>query len=150
MLYTSSFTMMKTAPEVLTSVSISRRPPYSYDGLEFPPLFPTASLLEGYKAGKVTWYEYCHVYFTQLSCLHPEKTYQHLLQMAERPVLLCYEKDHRTCHRSLVALWFESNGFSCKELQGYADFKNLVPEHSETNVPRAATSVVPQPQPWSF
>jgi hypothetical protein len=30
-------------------------------------------------------------------------------------VLLCYEKDHTTCHRSFVSDWLNSNGIECQE-----------------------------------
>lgn len=107
----------------LKGISISRYPAtrQGFNGPEFPPLFPNAFLLKGYKQGRITWPEYCEIYRTQLLCLNPSEVWHQLHQHAQafygdgirpvEPVLLCYESaktlDTQPCHRRLVAEWFK-------------------------------------------
>lgn len=104
----------------LKGISISRYPAtrQGFNGPEFPPLFPSAHLLKGYKEGVISWPEYREIYQTQLICLNPTEVWHQLHQHVRafystqvEPILLCYESaktlETQPCHRRLVAEWFK-------------------------------------------
>ena len=101
------------------AVSISRYPDRrsGFTGPEFPPLMPSAQLLNWYKNNEIDWGDYRDLYAGQLKCLDPQKVVFQLEDIAKawgsaEPVLLCYESsktlDIKPCHRRLVAEWFEA------------------------------------------
>lgn len=57
-------------------------------------------------------------YEKQLAALKPKDVYFDLLKLSagKEIVILCYEKDHNSCHRKRVAEWLSAAGFQVSEL----------------------------------
>lgn len=69
---------------------------------EYHPEFaPTAEILAGYKAGRITWPGYERMYHELLAARHP--TTGLVPSDLDRICLLCMEKSAAQCHRRLVA-----------------------------------------------
>jgi len=86
------------------AVSIARYAPRWWGkGRRFIQLAPSAALLQAAKDG-LLWPEYVRRYNKEvLSILDPASIYAEL----QNSILICYERDPRECHRSLVASWIE-------------------------------------------
>jgi len=82
-----------------------------YD-MTLPELYPTAELLEL----ETTWDIWSKKYYADvLSKLNAQEVYDRL---PNNCVLLCHEKltpEDQTCHRRLIAKWFEENGIAVVE-----------------------------------
>jgi uncharacterized protein YeaO (DUF488 family) len=84
-------------------------------------LAPSATILKEYKVTNdwnvfaVKFYEEMNLNMTGIlqTLARASKTYD--------ICLLCYEKDYKHCHRTLLAQWFIDNGFSCSEIQEVTD-----------------------------
>jgi len=86
------------------AVSIARYTPRWWGkGRRFIRLAPSTALLHATKNG-LPWPEYIRRYKEEvLSILDPALIYAEL----QNSILICYERDPRECHRSLVASWIE-------------------------------------------
>jgi uncharacterized protein YeaO (DUF488 family) len=77
---------------------------------------PTWDIVDKYKAGKITWQQYCAEYYFILG----ERVFskegpvamENLRMIVDRVglVLLCYCSDHNFCHRTLFAKFLENWG----------------------------------------
>ncbi len=79
------------------SLATALGPRYEYH----PEFAPTAEILAGYKAGRITWSDYERMYRELLATRHPIEG----LAPADiyRICLLCTEKSALQCHRRLAA-----------------------------------------------
>ena len=118
MIFTSYFAKLNYITKMgLTPVSIARRPPSWYRGLEYLRLAPTAELLQLYKFLGNTEF-YTEQYNKQLNELDCRQVYKDLLEMCNYTniVLLCFETPQTFCHRHLVVDWFNKNGIPAQEI----------------------------------
>jgi len=122
----------KIAGKIPGGISIARTHPRSFKGPEYKPLFPPADLLGWYKTWlrrdrrfinlTELWGEYCSRYRRDvLNYLDSQSAYEALVLAAKgyEPILLCWEEPEymdgymggwrATCHRSIVAAWFEND-----------------------------------------
>lgn len=115
--YTSYFAAVRRLPDGLVPVSISLWPPRGWQGLAYQKLAPTSSILREYKE-TYDWKRYCVRYCGEvLFKLNPAETMLAIQRMCGEaiPVLVCFEKDNMTCHRSLIANWFTAAGIQVAE-----------------------------------
>jgi hypothetical protein len=98
-------------------ISIARKSPNGFAGQKFPALFPSWELINMAKEGKLE--EYQKAYLKKLSYLDVAKVYETLFALTDgEPVLLCWEKPGKFCHRRIVAEWFEKElGIKVKEME---------------------------------
>jgi hypothetical protein len=116
-------------------VSIARYVFNGFTGRKYPPLYPTAKLLDHYKKynDEVV---YLMAYKKEtLSILDPQKVYEDL---GENAVLLCYERSGTFCHRRIVAEWIENNlGIKVPEITDWNnendDYLNKIKKRPSTN-----------------
>lgn len=79
-------------------------------------VFPDWNLINSYKNGEITYEKFGALYTRQIvSHGQPEFIIQELKNLCkihnkEHVVLLCYEKDAGTCHRSVLAQLIDNNG----------------------------------------
>ena len=119
MLYTSNFAKTKfiTSMEIVP-ISIARRPPSWWTGLDYIKLAPSAELLQLYKFLGDTEF-YTNEFNKQLDKLNSKEVYKELVALAGQSdiALLCYESPNNFCHRHLVADWFNNNGIPIQEIK---------------------------------
>ena len=111
MIYTSYFAKYRGE----NGISIARTQPMK-NGVPYHPalekLRPPKWLLQGYKDGDVTEWEFKHYYRNLvLRGLNPVAWGKKL----QGQVLLCWEKPEDFCHRYIVADWLRNAGFEVKE-----------------------------------
>lgn len=99
--YTSYFANVKNLPNPEQAISIARYAPPFWHGKNLLCLAPTTDLLQDYREGKITWGEYSGRFLLQLRRVDPYS----VIDMVKGSVLLCWEKDFTTCHRTLVLEW---------------------------------------------
>lgn len=96
----------------LTLVNIALvKPEWFKEFIEnYPDLYPTREMLNdfNYSGDKD---RYIQSYSEILNNLNPEKVYNDL----NNKIILCYEKSTDFCHRHLVSIWLNQNGFACRE-----------------------------------
>lgn len=113
MIYTSYFAKMRkmTPGQKLCCVSVAR---YTPKGIKVPVntvLAPKADILKAFKEdGDTNKFEIA--YREQLKKLDVDK----VAQRAQGTILCCFEKSGDFCHRHILAEWFNSHGYKCKEL----------------------------------
>ena len=91
-------------------VSISRFTPRWYIGSVCKSLAPSAEILLAYKDDR-DWVKFKNKYINELNKLNPHDIYRRLVSMSRGKdiVLMCFEKDYTTCHRSICAEWLRKN-----------------------------------------
>ena len=97
-------------------LSISLHPPKWTKFLQYKPLAPTQQILDwwnnspkGLKEQKI----YKRLY--QRDVLNHLDVHT-IAKELDGKVLLCYERPDEFCHRQLVAEWFRTYGYPCKEI----------------------------------
>lgn len=118
MIYTSYFARVRSLPDNVVCISISRHAPQGYTGLTYKDLAPTWEILKQYKINN-NRKEYTDDYLKILRTMDPQKVINDLYTLAggqdKDIVLLCYEKPTDFCHRQLVAWWLTNNGYPVEE-----------------------------------
>lgn len=111
MIYTSYFANLKSVPEAIVRIGISRFPPKWYSGISYKKLAPTADML------KMSISDYQPRFDAILSALDPHKVAEEieLLAKGKDAALLCFEKPNEYCHRHLVRNWLNINGIFVEE-----------------------------------
>lgn len=119
MIYTTYFAKLKKLPSHIVPVSISQYPPEGYSGLEYKNLAPDKTILLDYKRDG-DWNKYVKRYGTYLKQLNPAIVMQDLFLLtgSNDIALVCFEKDHTHCHRSIVAAWLNHWGYNTEEYKG--------------------------------
>lgn len=112
-IYTSYFSNYKSIPAEYQCVSIANSKP---QGLFIPEcgLFkPKRSLVKKFKEQQISYTEFAQCYIAQLNAIPAVEYYDKLRELSQlNPVvLMCWEKDYETCHRTLAAYWLANNGF---------------------------------------
>lgn len=89
---------------------------------EYRKLCPPYDLLKAYKDGMCSEDMYIVNYQNNvLNRLNANKVVEELQAMCPEgmePVLVCWEKSDKFCHRHIVSKWLCDNGFICKEIGG--------------------------------
>lgn len=124
MIYTSYFGNMKKLPDdEYTYVAISATVPEGINCLHYKKLAPSYDNLKQYKEGSISFEQYKDRYINEtLSKLKPVDVVteiKHNLGVElnnKHIVLLCYEKDVKGCHRSIVGKWLSDAGIVVKEI----------------------------------
>ena len=75
-------------------------------------LAPRYSDVQDIKSGRITWEQFRDNYYEFILSKHNPKD---IYEKYSGWYLLCCEKDHTFCHRTILAKWLESNGFEAKE-----------------------------------
>lgn len=113
MVLTGYFAQVKKYKEKnLSLINIALvKPDWFKESIEnYPDLYPTKEILYEFNySGNVD--NYIESYSGILAKLNPEKVYRDL----DNKIILCYEKPTDFCHRHLVAIWLNQNGFECRE-----------------------------------
>ena len=76
-------------------------------------LNPDWLMVEAYKNGNITWKEFRKAYIKKLKKLAVHE----YAKLCQGSVLLCWEKDYKHCHRSILVEWFTRNGYLAGELE---------------------------------
>ena len=120
MIYTSYFANIRNLPDNIVPVSISRKAPPGYGGLEFKKLAPSYGLLSHWKEHHDEEY-YTKVFKEEvLKKTSPIGLLSELVSLVPEGkdiCLICYEKPESFCHRHLVSKWLRDCGFDCFEWQ---------------------------------
>lgn len=120
-LYTTYLAKMKNIPNTETVAVIMRMPPFiskESNIIHIPQLSPKTKLLADYKADN-DWDNFKEKFKDQM--YNDPETMEYisfLLKALEvnDVYLVCCEKDHNVCHRSLIGEYIESLGFEWIEL----------------------------------
>lgn len=125
MLYTTYFSKMKDIPEDCIKLIITRFPPKWLDISNIPNTYlvkglsPSQELLLKYKENN-DWNWYVEKFYEEMEQVQDMKRMLHKLRItleSDKDVcLICYEKDHAKCHRSLIGQYFEEEGVEWEEL----------------------------------
>lgn len=85
------------------AISIARKDLPFFSGPAYKILAPTWPML------KMERKEYDRAYLSVLKGLNARKVYDDLCRLAgdAEPILICFERSNRHCHRRLVAEWLE-------------------------------------------
>lgn len=105
MIYTSNYSCDMNNPNAL---AISKGKPKGFKYSNIKELEPMSWSMV--RMGD--WGKFKALYNAQLETLDVKE----MAQRCEGKVLLCWESSKNHCHRQLVILWFEKNGFKCEEL----------------------------------
>lgn len=118
-IYTSYFANLKNIPDSIVPISVCRRPPKGYNGLEYKVLAPSFSLLSAWKK-EPNETAYRTVFGNLLNHLDSRAIIDDLYIMASGKdiVLVCYEGPSKFCHRHLIAEWLNKHGYDVKEWEG--------------------------------
>ena len=126
MIYTSYFANIRHFPENIIPVSIARKPPEKWDGIEYKKLAPKWDFLSEWKRTKNNNDYIKHYYDEILDNLHPEEVINELKEISNNEnkdiALICYEVPKDFCHRHIVSEWFNRNGYCVKE---YVDVSSI-------------------------
>lgn len=106
MIYTSYFSNPALKGSSLRLVSIARGNPRGWHGERYERLAPTWAMLKMPEA------EYYRLYDEILGKLNVMEVGNEL----DGSVLLCWERDAKSCHRSYVGKWLAAAGFEVQEL----------------------------------
>lgn len=125
MLYTTYLSKMKQIPEGIKKVLIVRLLPPSLsldkqvDIYHEISLSPSKALLFDYKKNQ-DWDLYVKRFTKEVNTRDDMKItlneYLAKLKKGEDICFICYEKDYKSCHRYLLALWFIEQGIEWKEI----------------------------------
>lgn len=102
-------------PEHYLFVQVSKSVPkdFAQDLMSMPELYPSYSLLTGYKNGSISEKKYTVIYEKQLSLLDKDYFIKKLTELSainnKDVVLLCWEGSNKFCHRKLIARWLDCN-----------------------------------------
>lgn len=115
-IYTSYFANLRKIPDYIVPISICRKSPTGYSGLEYKGLAPSFSLLSAWKK-EHNEQAYQKVYKNILKHLNPCAIFDDLSNMSQGKdvVLVCYEHPSKFCHRHLVAGWLNEYGYNVEE-----------------------------------
>jgi hypothetical protein len=114
MIYTSYFAKIKNITVSDNLISIARKTPEGIKIKEFKLLAPSWDILSQYKNNGGNEDLYTRRFTSEiLSNLNPILVVK---ELGLNPVLLCYERSDRFCHRFIVAKWFNAAGYETKEL----------------------------------
>lgn len=119
MIYTSYYANPKLRDDRYCKISISLyKPRYNKIDFHLKKLSPTKEMLDLDLSNDAEFDEYNEKFNAILSLIDPIQMSSEIKSMAKDkiPVLLCYEKDHETCHRWDVSEWFLKYGIECMEL----------------------------------
>lgn len=123
MLYTSYLSKLKDLPDEITKIIITRTLPKSLNFEKFENIYyiqslsPSLELLMDYKKNQ-NWDSYVNNFKKEMEEREDLKLeLNSLLNFLkdEEVVLICYEKDYRHCHRSLIGEWVQSHGIQWQE-----------------------------------
>ena len=100
------------------AICIYVKPPKWFPNiLKYPKLAPPLDLVLKIKNKQCTKQEYIERYTNEvLNRLNPYVVYNELINLVDDPILCCYEKSNRFCHRQLVAEWLNKYGYNVREL----------------------------------
>lgn len=120
MFWTSYYSNIRRLPPEIArgAVAISRTVPGDGRLLRFEELAPPFALVKAVKKGQIDWAGYVRVFERDvLGQLNQDKVAARLRELVPEGdvVLLCYEKDHTQCHRSLVSQWLSHGGYPSME-----------------------------------
>ncbi len=115
-IYTTYFAKVRSLPEDVVPVSIAAYPPRGWNGHTLYALAPNDAILHKYKRDG-DWLSYVRQYEGDVLIMQPEDIIEALgkLSGGRDVALVCFEKDHTRCHRSLVANWLSVAGYPCEE-----------------------------------
>lgn len=121
--YTSYFANLKNIPANIVPISISRKPPKGYGGMEYKLLAPLNDLLSEWHRNH-NEADYRFKFAKQLVSLDASRIVDVLNYISGGLdiVLVCYEKPEKFCHRHLVAEWLNKHGYDVEEWKG--EFRN--------------------------
>lgn len=113
-IYTSYWSMVRSlAKAKVEPVSVSRGKPKGWAGRSFDCLAPTWQML------KMSDEDYDMAYADILANNNPHEFVRELQtglrEGCEAVALLCWEKDPKDCHRSMIARWLTANGYEVEE-----------------------------------
>ena len=118
MIYISYFANMKNIPKDAEVVGIVNSMPAWLKDKEvrnITDLAPTSQILRLWKSGKISWKEYCFMYYRDV--ISQLDFSDIMYQLGDGDVCMCcYEKNGEHCHRYLVKKWFELNGVEVIEV----------------------------------
>ncbi len=118
-IYTSYFANLRNIPDDIIPISICRKAPKGYSGLEYKILAPSSALLsEWHRNHNADDYRFKFV--KRLVLLDVSKIVDVLNYMSDGHdvVLVCYEGPSKFCHRHLVAEWLNKYGYDVTEWEG--------------------------------
>lgn len=135
MIYTSYFAQLRNLPKDIIPISICSKAPVWYSGLQYKKLAPKYEFFTEWKKNHDNDF-YIKCFNEQvLSKLNSTDVVLELKKLAAgfahngdstnpQIVLICYEKPEDFCHRHLVSMWLNDNGFECKEWVKPKEIKN--------------------------
>lgn len=116
-IYTSYFGNLRKIPKGITPISIANYMPKGLNFSRYNLLCPPVPVMNKHKQGG-SFEDFSNEYKAQvLSKLNAKDVIENLkyLSYGNDIVLLCYEKDDTTCHRSILREWLNEQGYETQE-----------------------------------
>jgi len=112
-IYTSYFGNWRKWPKDAVVVSIARKKPLFWRGLEYKDLAPEEKMLRAWRNGELTKIAFEDWFEEQLGKLDKwdVKRDMALIGDGHDVILVCYEKPDEFCHRHIVAKWLGAEEF---------------------------------------
>ena len=125
MLYTTYFAKIDKVPDDYIKLIVTRFPPKWLDISKYPntyiikALSPSQKLLLKYKKDN-NWDEYVSTFIYEMKnrqdMVNILSKLSKALHKGKNICLICYEKDYKHCHRSLLGQYFEEEGIEWEEI----------------------------------
>ncbi len=117
-IYTTYFDNIHNLPSEIVPISIARKPPKWWDGLEYKKLAPKEDFFLTWRENRDNNY-YTQQFFEKviggLEANVVVAELQGLVPCSRKIALVCYEEPKEFCHRHLVAWWLRQCGFEVDE-----------------------------------
>lgn len=97
-------------------LGISVRSVRDFDITGVPLVYPDYEKVVNLKTGVISWKEYCLDYYEKLYKI-PDEKWKIFLEGCNEKILLCYEKDVKTCHRYLLGKFLFWKFEKCKMVE---------------------------------
>jgi len=114
-LYTSYFSK-KFNQQTDKRICISNIPPKWFSFPSIAKLAPDTSLLKLYMSHEINFETYSQMYISKLEYLYTSGQLEGIINsIPEESILMCYEKDSKECHRSVLLQYLKDHYFISEE-----------------------------------
>ena len=119
-IYTTYFGNLRKIPKDIIPIAICAKPPVGYTGIHFKSLCPSYTAFQAYKSDKDFETFRQNYYSDVLAYQDADYLVTGVFQKVsygKDVALVCFEKNPKECHRSILAEWLGRYGYHVEEWQ---------------------------------